>query len=67
MIGTRAGASGQSHSMMRTKNIRSVPSRCARVAGESRAVARPDLATSQRMKSSMWRRLMSATALTSGA
>jgi hypothetical protein len=56
MIGTRAGASGQSHSMMRTKNIRSVPSRCVNVAGESLAVDRPVRAASQRMKSSTWRR-----------
>jgi len=40
-IGTRAGACSQPHSSIRTKNIRSVPSRCARVAGDNRGLFCP--------------------------
>jgi hypothetical protein len=52
---------------MRTKNIRSVPSRWAMVAVVTRGLFCPGRAASQGLQSSMCRRVTSAREVTSGA
>jgi hypothetical protein len=52
---------------VRTKNIRSVPSRCAIVAAVSRGLFCPGRAASQGLQASIWRRVIWPRQVTSGA
>ncbi len=65
MTGLRTGASGQSHSMIRSKNTRSMRSRCRWVFADKRPPPLPGCAASHTLKSSMSSRPISPTAVMS--
>jgi hypothetical protein len=67
IIGTLGGTSSQPRSSMRKKNIRSVPRRCAMVAGVSRGLFCPGQAASQGLQASIWRRVTWLRHVTCGA
>jgi len=67
-MGTRRGASGSSQSMMRSKNVRSIPRLCRMVWLLSRLLPRlPGRAASVSLNDSMWRRSIAATDVHSGS